>query len=381
MAYSTEIKNKFVELRSQDISLDRIAKQLGINKSTALDWQTRFKRQIAELKAFHFEAICERLATKYEDELEYAMGELKRIRAELKTRDCDYEPTTFLHHAEAAAWRRVEKLRALAEFPDTPSTANSGDAPVVPVGQESETQNPSGQSDSGVCAPILSCPLAATQEHILCSMTEQQQGASLIPSPAGCGDAVSRVALGCTRTKGEGQTSTSSDAPQNPSVQSVLGVCAPILSCPLGATKEHSLCSVTEEQQRGSTKEPQNPSVSQPFPHQNQGGALASEISNVNCDQQPSTMASQPSTLSQQRVGLTPSPAGRGWGEGQTSTPDLHCLNSQPSTDDPQPSTHELEPDGFTGSIVINPLECAQGIIEKCLESERANHKPKQSAS
>jgi hypothetical protein len=115
--YPIEITKQFIELRSRDISLQRIAEQLGINKSTAIDWQRRYQAQIDELKAIHLDAVRERLTTRYEDELEYAMSELKRIRAELKTRDWDFEPTTFLHHAEAAAYRRVQKLCALAEFP------------------------------------------------------------------------------------------------------------------------------------------------------------------------------------------------------------------------------------------------------------------------
>src|SRR5687768_13719210 len=128
--YPLEVTNQFIELRSRDISLERIAQQLGINKSTAIDWQRRYRAQIDEFKAIHLDAIRERLTTKYEDELEYAMTELKRIRAELKTRDWDFEPTTFLHHAEAAAYRRVQKLCALADFPrggtdSSPSGASS----------------------------------------------------------------------------------------------------------------------------------------------------------------------------------------------------------------------------------------------------------------
>jgi hypothetical protein len=123
--YSSETTNQFIELRAQNVSLERIAQQLGINKSTAIDWQQRFKPQIDEIKALHLEAIRERLTNRYEDELEYAMSELKRIRAELKTRNVDYEPTAFLHYAEAAAYRRVQKLCALADFPSIRQGAGS----------------------------------------------------------------------------------------------------------------------------------------------------------------------------------------------------------------------------------------------------------------
>ena len=166
--YSSETTNQFIELRAQNVSLERIAQQLGINKSTAIDWQQRYKPQIDEIKAVHLEAIRERLTTRYEDELEYAMSELKRIRAELKTRDVDYEPTAFLHYAEAAAYRRVQKLCALADFPSisqgaAPPAAPKSDEGGLPSAKpESKIENPtkiqpfSHQNDGGgVTTPII----------------------------------------------------------------------------------------------------------------------------------------------------------------------------------------------------------------------------------
>jgi transposase len=131
MSYSTEIKHTFIELRSQGLSLDRIAEQLGINKSTALDWQRRFNGQIAELKAFRLEAVCERVATKYEDELAYAWGMLKHIRTLLRERGLQVMSTASLHYAEELAYRRVQRLCALAQLPDPPpGQPSERDAPA-----------------------------------------------------------------------------------------------------------------------------------------------------------------------------------------------------------------------------------------------------------
>jgi hypothetical protein len=159
--YPIEITDQFIELRSRDISLERIAQQLGINKSTAIDWQRRYQAQIDEFKAIHLDAVRERLTTRYEDELKYAMTELKRIRAELKTRDWDYEATTFLHHAEAATYRRVQKLCALADFPkrasDKPQNLTSGaSSSPLPVG-EGEGE---GQTD------VSASPTLNPQPHV-----------------------------------------------------------------------------------------------------------------------------------------------------------------------------------------------------------------------
>jgi hypothetical protein len=118
MAYPNAIRHTFIELRSQGISLDRIAKQLGIAKSTAVIWQTDYKTEIDDLKGFRREAIRNRVAIQYQEELQYAMAELKRLRAELNARNLTNVSTPFLHYAEAAAYRRVQNLCALGEVPD-----------------------------------------------------------------------------------------------------------------------------------------------------------------------------------------------------------------------------------------------------------------------
>jgi hypothetical protein len=163
--YSIEITNQFIELRSRDISLQHISEQLGINKSTAIGWQRRYQAQIDEFKAIRLDAVRERLTTRYEDELEYAMTELKRIRAELKTRDWDYEATTFLHHAEAAAYRRVQKLCALADFPrsarNTTPQASSAETSPLPRGEGKGE----GQIGSSCATPQPSQPSPQLNTH------------------------------------------------------------------------------------------------------------------------------------------------------------------------------------------------------------------------
>jgi hypothetical protein len=156
---------------------------------------------------------------------------------------------------------------------------------------------------------------------------------------------------------------------ENPSVQSIPGVFAPILSCPLGTTREHSPCSVTEEQQRGSTKAPQNPCVSQPFPHQDKGGRdatpLASAPKSAALDTTPAMSVSD-SQISNMKSELTVS-------QPQSTYPQTLSVESGPSVANSQPD--ELEPDDFIGSIAYTPGECAQGIIQKCLEAEAAHHR------
>jgi transposase len=238
--YSSEITNRFIELRSQDISLDCIAKQLGINKSTAIDWQRRYKPRIAELKALHFEAICEKLATRYEDEVGYAMGELNRIRAELKRRKVEHVSTEFLYHAEAMAYRRVQKLAALAELPDGPV---EDDAQPTPEENPTVSQPFPHQSQGEVAtSPVIESHDSANAE----------ESSVAPPLPRGEG-------------RGEGQT----------------GSCAAFV---------------------GDPTPPENPTKTQPFPHQKLGSGDDAALA---CDESIVIGPDEPGSSIAKRCGIT----------------------------------------------------------------------------
>lgn len=50
-------KQKFIELRAQGLSFDKIAQELGISKPTLLKWSQDYGREIANLVYFQFETI------------------------------------------------------------------------------------------------------------------------------------------------------------------------------------------------------------------------------------------------------------------------------------------------------------------------------------
>ena len=259
--YSSEITNQFIELRSRDISLERIAQQLGINKSTAIDWQRRYQVQIDEFKAIHLDAVRERLTTRYEDELEFAMGELKRIRAELKTRDWDFEATTFLHHAEASAYRRVQKLSALADFPKAGKAAAPSASEISRVNPQPET------------AP--STPLTA-QPHVA---PKSDEG-----GPTFNGSSSARV-------------------------------------------------------------ETQNPSKTQPFPNQKDGGSASTSLN-------PNRNLNLAVSAKDSAAPLNP-----------PSAPLRLCV-------EPPADNLALEAEPFVESTVVSPNECLRSVLEKCLLAE-----------
>jgi hypothetical protein len=123
--YSTELRGKFIELRAQGFSLRNIAGQLGIDRNTAFDWSRKYRTQIENRRTFEFEAIQEQFLPGYAEELAFLGEELKRVNAELRTRDYDYESTAFLANRQSMLLARIDKRRVLPSIepePEDPQT-------------------------------------------------------------------------------------------------------------------------------------------------------------------------------------------------------------------------------------------------------------------
>jgi hypothetical protein len=142
--YSTDITDQFIELRAQNVSQRRAADKLGIHRSTALEWDAKYAEEIAELRAYEMEALQEQFIPSAAEEMAFLSEELKRLNAELRTRDFDYEPTTFLANRQASILARLDKLK------------------VKPVHRKRDDQQ-AAQSDEKSCQnPAISLPKNGT---------------------------------------------------------------------------------------------------------------------------------------------------------------------------------------------------------------------------
>ena len=63
---------------------------------------------------------------KYEQELTELAEEYKRVTAELRTRDYDYEPTAYLANRQFALLSRMDKKRIPPRFNPPKPSAESG---------------------------------------------------------------------------------------------------------------------------------------------------------------------------------------------------------------------------------------------------------------
>ena len=92
----TETKQKFIELRAQGLSFDKIAKELGKSKQTLIDWSRDLSGEIANLKAIQLEEMYETFYLTKENRLQTLGTMLSKIKEEVETRELTDVPTEKL---------------------------------------------------------------------------------------------------------------------------------------------------------------------------------------------------------------------------------------------------------------------------------------------
>lgn len=91
-----EVRERFILLRAQGWSFERLAKELGKAKQTLVNWSKQYEEEIANLKAVELESLNERFFLSKQAKIQ-AFGEvLERIRREIKVRDLSDVPTDKL---------------------------------------------------------------------------------------------------------------------------------------------------------------------------------------------------------------------------------------------------------------------------------------------
>jgi hypothetical protein len=93
---TTELKERFVELRAKGYSFDKIAQELGKAKQTLIDWSKELQDEIANLKALELEALYEKFYLLKEHRLQNLGGILTKLKTEVESRDLSEVPTDKL---------------------------------------------------------------------------------------------------------------------------------------------------------------------------------------------------------------------------------------------------------------------------------------------
>ncbi len=79
-------KERLIELRSQGLSFDSIAKELGIAKQTAITWSRELKIELQNAEAIQRDALIQKLQINKEQRLTLFANLQKRLSAELEAR-------------------------------------------------------------------------------------------------------------------------------------------------------------------------------------------------------------------------------------------------------------------------------------------------------
>ena len=109
-----ETKARFLELRGQGIPLKRIADEIGVSKTTLVNWEQDFKEQIDNLRAIELEALYDKYFLSVRKKVEFFGDVLSRIQGELETRDLSTIPTDKLFAMYAHFYQEAQ--RALPEL-------------------------------------------------------------------------------------------------------------------------------------------------------------------------------------------------------------------------------------------------------------------------
>lgn len=95
--HKPELKDRFVELRAQRMSFVSISKELGVSKTTLIDWSREMREQIANMKAINQEALLEQYSLTKKHKLKILSKQLSAIEKELEKRGLDNVSTDKLY--------------------------------------------------------------------------------------------------------------------------------------------------------------------------------------------------------------------------------------------------------------------------------------------
>ena len=110
---------RFIFLRSQGWSFNRIAVEINISKPTLIKWSRQHQFEIANLRATETEGLAERVFRQRHERWEVLARQLKRIEEEIEKRDLEEIPASRLHGIAAALRAEINRETGHVHFSET----------------------------------------------------------------------------------------------------------------------------------------------------------------------------------------------------------------------------------------------------------------------
>lgn len=87
-----ELKHRFIELRAEGLSYDKIAEELSISKTTCCSWNKELEAEIAELQKEELNSLYEEYGMKKEARIQQLGGTLQKIEDAIAQTDLSEVP-------------------------------------------------------------------------------------------------------------------------------------------------------------------------------------------------------------------------------------------------------------------------------------------------
>jgi hypothetical protein len=110
---------RFIFMRSQGWSFNRITLELKISKPTLIKWSRQHQFEIQNLRATETEGLAERIFGERHKRWEALAHQLKRLEEEIATRDLEEIPASRLHGLAARLRAEINREIGNVHFSET----------------------------------------------------------------------------------------------------------------------------------------------------------------------------------------------------------------------------------------------------------------------
>jgi len=109
MQHDGNTVQRFIELRAQGWSFERISAELQVSKPTLIAWSRKHQFQIQNLKAIELEALGEKWLAGVTDRVNRLGEQYNKVEAELSQRSLGDLTTPQLHSLSRSLRRQIEQ--------------------------------------------------------------------------------------------------------------------------------------------------------------------------------------------------------------------------------------------------------------------------------
>jgi hypothetical protein len=114
--HTAETQQKFIQQRARGLSLVHIASELGVARSTLIEWSRKFRFEIQNQRAIELDDLRNRLLGSRESRASQYAARLATVEDELRKRDLSQLSTPRLFALADSLRRNIERETAATRF-------------------------------------------------------------------------------------------------------------------------------------------------------------------------------------------------------------------------------------------------------------------------